>query len=59
MLNCDPQMTPRKPAKVDPAKLTPIGSLRPEFAMPLPGLSLRDRFSPVKLLPVIFGIHGS
>ena len=47
------QMTPRKPTKMDPAKLTPIGSLRPEFAVPLPAASLRDRFSPIKLLPVL------
>ena len=52
VVSCYVQMTPRKPARLDPAKLTPIGSLRPEFAMPLPVLSLRDRFSPVKLLPV-------
>ena len=46
------QMTQRKAARLDPAKLTIAGSLRPEFAVSLPALSLRDRFSPIKLLPV-------
>ncbi len=53
------QMASRTTMKLDPAKLTLVGSMRPEFAAPLPALSLRDRFSPVKLLPVSLSEHAS
>ena len=46
------QMTPRKTPRVNPAKLTPIGSFKPELAFAERTLSLRERFSPTKLLPV-------